>query len=276
MRNVIKVVLLILLVVGCSEQSNNSSITTPNKKIVTVELNKDYSGWQGVAADNENIYISSDRDENFELNNSISVYSLDGELKNIVTDAYKGSDSKGRFMSFGDINNIDDKLFVTAYNFNSGGGNEPESHILVFNKDLTLESKYDIGDGIAESVVENRGYFWVVYHDRKEIRRFDKNFKDYQSYELGQDFEKEGGYQGIVFNGDDLYVNLHGSNEFNQEYAFGLDYYKFGNEKFTFVERIKPPTYGAGQGIEYYDGKVFWADRPSNTIVITDKFDIWD
>ena len=48
MRNVIKVALLILLVVGCSEQSNNSSITTPNEKIVTVELNKDYSGWQGV------------------------------------------------------------------------------------------------------------------------------------------------------------------------------------------------------------------------------------
>ena len=142
-------------------------------------------------------------------------------------------------------------------------------------KVLCSVNEHDIGDGVAECIVRNTKGYWVVYHDKAEIRLYDDQFIQVESYELGQSFEKEGGYQGIVFINDDLYVNLHGSNNYCGDYAYGLDHYQFENNRFTFIERIKPPTYGAGQGIDYYDGKTFWVDRPSNQIVITSDFDIW-
>lgn len=259
-----------------SQASKKTNVfdTTPNKFIVG---ENSYRFWQGVASDGKFLYTTSDRDENFKLENIISVYSLKGDLIKEKRLAYTGTDSNGYFMSFGDATVIDGFLFATVYNFNSQKDNQFESKILKFNKTtLELVEEFDIGDGVAESVYKNKDSYWVVYHDKKEIRKFDKKFKSFESYELGQDFEKEGGYQGLVFINDDLYVNLHGSNDFNGEYAFGLDHYKYIDGKFVFVERIKPPTYGSGQGIEFVEGKILWTDRPSNQIVITEEYDIWD
>lgn len=248
-------------------------INTPSS-IITFNGHEKFRTWQGVASDGEYIYVTTDRNASFELQNFVSVYSMDGEFIKEKIDAYTGKDSKGRFMSFGDAKVINGFLYALVYNHNSGGAQEPvenrESRVVKYElPSLDVAEEHSVGIGTAESIDFNKDSFWVVYHDLQHIKRFDTDFKLVSSYELNASFEKEGGYQGIIFEGDDLFVNLHGSNEFNMEYAFGLDHYRFNGEKFEYIDRIKPPTYGSGQGIDKIDGKYLWSDRPANQIVIT-------
>lgn len=240
-----------------------------------IDLKVEYSGWQGVATDGKFIYVSSDRDENFALQNKISVYTMDGKYVKEKKDAYTRTDESERkfFMSFGDLSYIDGYLYGTVYNNNSKSGELPlMSRVVKFDsKTLDVIQDYEIGEGTAESVAKYKDHFWVAYHDRNIIAEFDKDFNLLNSYPLREDFEAEGGYQGIFFEGDELYANLHGSNNLGEKYAQGLDHYHFDGKEFKLVERIVPPTYGAGQGIEAYGGKYYWADRPSNRIIITES-----
>ncbi|MEK3792047.1 hypothetical protein MKX42_10020 [Paenibacillus sp. FSL R7-0204] len=236
-----------------------------------ITMKKDFRAWQGVGSDGKVVYVTSDRDENFLLSNTISEYKINGDFITEKTEAYTGKDPSNRFMSFGDNYVLGDFLYATVYNFNSSPPEkERVSRIVKYSlPDLKQVKEYEIGDGTAESVTLYKDCFWVVYHDKNEIRKFDANFKLMGSYPLSGTFGGEGGYQGIFFEGDTLYGNLHGSNEKGQKYAQGLDSYKFDGEKFKLIERIKPPTYGAGQGIEKVGDTYFWADRPDNTIVMT-------
>ena len=93
----------------------------PTNTIASFELQDEYRAWQGIAIDSKCIYVLTDRNEHFDLENIISVYTHSGERVRERRNAYAGKDSKGRFMSFGDGNIIDEALFVTAYNINSGG-----------------------------------------------------------------------------------------------------------------------------------------------------------
>ncbi|MFD0716767.1 hypothetical protein [Paenibacillus sp. GCM10027626] len=235
---------------------------------------KDYRMWQGVASDGNNIYVFSDRDEKFELNNIISVYSLDGKFIKEKTEAYTQKSRTGKFMSFGDGSVINGSLYVPVYDFNGGSAqlsvNLRESRVVKYDlNSLKIVDEYYIGEGSAESVDFYDNSFWIVYHDINEIRRFDEQFNLLEKYRLSSSFEKEGGYQGIIFEDGELYANLHGSNHFGMEYAYGLDHYHFDGKNFNFVERIKPPTYGSGQGIDRVDETYLWVDRPANRIVKT-------
>jgi hypothetical protein len=236
-------------------------------------MNKFYRAWQGVAADTEKIYVTSDRDTNFFLSNTISVYGISGKYLAEKKRAYTGKDKKKRFMSFGDCFAKNGFLYATVYNFNSSPPEKERiSRVVKYSlPDLKQVAQYDIGQGTAESLTTYKGSFWVVYHDRNEIRRFDNKFRFQAAYPLSARFGIEGGYQGIFFKNDDLYGNLHGSNEYGKAYAQGLDHYRFDGHSFRFIERIKPPTYGAGQGIERVGTHIFWADRPGNKIIITNE-----
>lgn len=247
---------------GCSKVHEQETI-----KYIPMKVK--YSAWQGVATDGREIFITSDRDQEFKLSNTISVYAKTGEYIRNLPNAYSRTDPAGNFMSFGDCTYIDGFLFIPVYNFNSGAKQKISRVAKYSLPNLKLVSDYDIGEGTAESVTKNNDYFWVVYHDRNYIKQYDLNFKLLHTYPLSQRFESEGGYQGVVFVGNNLYVNLHGSNNFNEKYAQGLDHYRFDGEKFIFIKRIKPPVYGAGQGIEFFDGQYYWADRPGNQVIIT-------
>ncbi|BCG61272.1 hypothetical protein [Paenibacillus sp. URB8-2] len=264
MFRIVTAILILLTLTACTDNGATSGISMIPMKVM-------YSAWQGVASDGRYIYITSDRDGNFNLSNTISVYGVDGKFIYSLPKAYKKTDSNGNFMSFGDCTVINDSLYATVYNFNSGAKKTVSRVVKYDLPNLKMVAEYEIGDGTAESVTQKDSFFWVVYHDKNNIAKFDLNFKLINEFPLLQQFEEEGGYQGIFFIGNDLFVNLHGSNKFNEKYAQGLDHYKYDGDTFTFVERIKPPVYGAGQGIEYYGGKYYWVDRPGNSIVIRDK-----
>jgi hypothetical protein len=242
-----------------------------NQDLGIIEMNKEFRAWQGIGSDGEIVYVTSDRDENFSLSNTISAYKIDGEFITEKKEAYTGKDPSNRFMSFGDNYVLNNFLYATVYNFNSSPPeNERISRIVKYSlPDLKQVQVYEIGDGTAESVTLYKDSFFVVYHDKNEIRKFDTEFSLLDTYPLSETFGEEGGYQGIFFDDNTLYGNLHGSNENGQKYAQGLDSYRYDGEAFEFIERVTPPTYGSGQGIEKVGDKVFWADRPGNRIIIT-------
>ncbi|WP_054942756.1 hypothetical protein [Paenibacillus ihuae] len=262
-----------LIIIGLSIFSFSASANSEGVSPKFIQMNKSYRGWQGVAADKEKVYVTSDRDVDFSLSNTISVYGTSGKFLAEKRKAYTGKDKKMRFMSFGDCFANNGFLYATVYNFNSSPPEKERiSRVVKYRlPDLKQVAQYDIGQGTAESLATYKGSFWVVYHDRNEIRRFDSKFRFQAAYPLSAQFGGEGGYQGIFFNKDDLYGNLHGSNEYGKAYAQGLDHYRFDGHSFKFIERIKPPTYGAGQGVESVGSYVFWADRPGNKIIITNE-----
>lgn len=240
----------------------------------SIQMKNFFRAWQGVGADQERIYVTSDRDSNFTLSNTISVYDVSGKYITEKKNAYAGRDVKGRFMSFGDCFVSGTYLYATVYNFNSSPPEEERiSRIVKYRlPDLKLVKEYDIGQGTAESLATYKGSFWVVYHDRNEIKRYNSNFEYQASYALSEQFGGEGGYQGIFFKDNELYGNLHGSNKYGEKYTQGLDHYQFDGTSFNFIERLKAPTYGAGQGVELIGDKLYWVDRPGNRIIVTNDF----
>ncbi|OKP82529.1 hypothetical protein [Paenibacillus sp. P32E] len=254
----------------------NSQANAYHDKITAIKMRNPFSAWQGVGADEKRIYITSDRDRDFALSNTISVYGVAGKYITEKKNAYTGKDGKKRFMSFGDCLVSNKFLYATVYNFNASPPEEERiSRIVKYRlSDLKQIEQYNIGQGTAESIAKYKGSFWVVYHDRNEIKRFDRDFHQQAVYPLSGQFGGEGGYQGIFFIKDNLYANLHGSNEYGKEYAQGMDHYRFDGHEFKFVNRIKPPTYGAGQGVERVGDSIFWADRPGNQIILTQGIDL--
>lgn len=266
-----RIFLLIIAIASLVSFSTSASSSALNTK--TIQMNKYFRGWQGVGVDKEKIYVTSDRDTEFSLSNTISIYDVSGKYLTEKQSAYTGKDNQGRFMSFGDCFVSDGFLYATVYNFNSSPPEEERiSRIVKYRlPDLKQVEEFDIGQGTAESLATYKGSFWVVYHDKNEIKRFNSKFRYQATYPLSAQFGGEGGYQGIFFKDDELYGNLHGSNQYGKEFAQGLDRYKFDGNSFKFIERIKPPTYGAGQGVEKVGSKVYWVDRPGNKIIVTNE-----
>lgn len=151
------------------------------------------------------------------------MYNHLGQKISEYREAYTGTDSRGNFMSFGDGNVLDGKLYITAYNFNSRA-RPLESRIVVWSlPDLGLISEHDIGEGLAESVRKYDESYWVAYHDEMVARRFDADYRLLDSYELSQPKGKYGGYQGSYWDGDDLLLQMHGPNKHERDGAKGLD-----------------------------------------------------
>jgi len=240
--------------------------------VLKIPLASNYRGWQGVTVYNNLIYVVTDRDENFDLENIISVYSLDGKLVSEKRNAYTGLDPQGKFMSFGDANVIDDKMYVAAYNSNDGGTPLISRIVKYSLPDLSVINTYEIGGNVAESVTKHDNTYWVAYHDIYKVRRFDLDFNLIQEYDLPKDVNSGytgGGPQGSLWEGNYYYVNIHGHNSIADTPYTELRKYEFNGTKFTYLESIEPPTVGSGQGLSKYGEYYFWNDRPGNYITIT-------
>ena len=263
-------VLLTAQDIGAASGADFDKLFNLSPSVLKIPLPFNYRGWQGVTVFNNLIYVVTDRNENFGLENIVSVYTLDGKLVMEKRNAYTGLDPQGKFMSFGDMNEIDGYLYVTAYNIN-GGGNPFISRVVKYNPtDLSVVNEYEIGGNIAESVTKHDNHFWVVYHDVFVIRKFDLSFNFIQEYELTVDTHPQGGFQGSLWEDHYFYANLHSHNSIGDETPFAeLRKYQFDGTKFIFIEKIAPPTIGCGQGLSKYDEYYFWNDRTENNIVIT-------
>ena len=232
---------------------------------------KDNRAWQGIATDGNYIYVTTDRSEDFELQNIISVYDMFGNYVKEKIDAYTGKDYQGKFMSFGDCSIIENRLFVTAYNFNSGG-RPAVSRVLEYSlPELILINENDIGEGTAEGIVKYKNYYWVSYHDLQGVRKFDTSYKLIKEYELSQPISENGGYQGLIWENGDLYLIAHGSNWYGEKSYGKIHRYSFDGEKFTFIEAMEPISFGATQGICKFNGLFYFNDRVANRILISNN-----
>lgn len=260
--------------VGAVSSANFERLFNLSPSVLKIPLSSNYRGWQGVTVFNNLIYVVTDRNENFDLENIISVYTLDGKLVMEKRNAYTGLDPQGKFMSFGDVNEIDGLLYATFYNLN-GGGNPLVSRIVKFDLDtLDVLNVHEIGGNVAESVTKHDNAFWVAYHDIYAIRKFDLNFNLLQEYNLAMESGyNQGGPQGSLWEDSYYYVNLHGTNFISEEPFAELRKYQFDGTDFNFIERIYPPTDGCGQGLSKYGEYYFWNDRIRNQIVVSKNID---
>ena len=279
----IRIIITSFLIIGCSSENKDgqpdvvsrrscptefASQDPPITSLQSFSISKKYRAWQGVTIDDQYIYVITDRDEYFGLKNIISIYSHKGIPVTELRAAYRGTDENGYFMSFGDANIINGRLYITAYNANSGGF-PWISRVLVYDPHLLeLEEEIDIGSGIAESVTQHDGDYWITYHDRQIIGRFDSSFNFIKNYSLANLEDTYGGYQGAYWDGHYLYAQMHGPNEFGKTPSPGLDRYRFNGKKFEYICTKLPLSYGSGQGIAAYNGSILQNDRPANTIII--------
>lgn len=240
-----------------------------NPSVLKIPMMSNFRAWQGVAVNEDKIYVFSDRNDNFNLENIISTYSLDGKLISEKRNAYTETDPNGKFMSFGDGNVIDGYLYVTAYNINDGGTPYISRVIKYTIPGLTISAVYEIGNNIAESVTKHNNYFWVVYHDIPKVRQYDLEFNFIQEYALSTDDAPYGYYQGTLWDGDIFYANLHGHNAIGDEPFGEIRKFAFTGDSFNYIESFSPPLKTCNQGLAYYKGYYFWNDRTNNTIVIT-------
>jgi len=175
-------------------------------------------------------------------------------------------------MSFGDGNMIDGKLYVTAYNINSGG-RPLQSQVLVYTvPGMKLLHIHDIGGGVAESVTKHDNDFWVTYYDKMIIGRFDHAFKHKEDYNVSEAKGEFGGYQGAYWEGEYIFMQMHGPNHLGLNPSKGLDKYRFDGDTFMFEGTQKPLDYGTGQGVAVQYGYLLQNDRPENGVVIQKKF----
>lgn len=240
---------------------------------IKIKLSEKYLAWQGVATNGKYIYVATDRDKNFNLEDIISVYDMKGTLIKEKHNAYTMKDSNGKFMSFGGISIIKNEMFATVYNIN-GGGKPYISRVEEYSlPNLEIVKGAELGSGIAESIQRHGGFYWVSYYDKQVIGKFDLHFNHIKDYALSQPMGQYGGYQGMMWYKGDVYLNMHGPNKYGKTPEEALDRYSFDGKKFHYVETIKPATYGTTQDIQYFKHKFYWNDRPANEIVITTKLE---
>lgn len=238
---------------------------------ISFDLSEQFRGWQGIATNGSYIYVVTDRDKNFKLEDIISVYDMKGNLIKEKHNAYTKTDEKGKFMSFGGISINHNRLYATVYNIN-GGGKPYISRVIEYSlPKLTIVGEHDIGAGVAESIQKYDGSYWVTYYDKQKIGRFDLKYHHIKDYMLSQPMGQYGGYQGMMWYGGKMYVNMHGPNKYGKTPEVALDCYAFDGKKFIYLKTMKPATYGTTQDIEYFNHWFYWNDRPGNKIIITNR-----
>ncbi|WP_260482992.1 hypothetical protein [Paenibacillus polymyxa] len=242
-------------------------------EMITFPAHAPFRAWQGVCTDGKYIYLTTDNPESGiqDDENIISVYDMYGNFVDEKRNAFTGKDSGGLFMSFGDISFIDGRLYVTAYNINSGGSTPYESKIVqykTYDDGFNQISVTDIGAGAAECIIDHDEFLWVSYHDQQVIKKFSKTLSLLESYPLPTTAKAYGGYQGIFWENGALYANMHGPNAKGDEFAGGIDKFTFTNNTFSYVETIVPPTFGSTQGMCKYNDIYLFNDRAENRVVI--------
>jgi len=108
------------------ENTNSKTLSS----IAEISMIKPFRAWQGVCTDGTYIYVTSDRDTNFSLSNTITKLDMYGNFISEKTAAYTGLDTGGRFMSFGSCYTDGTNLWAAVDNANGGGSPPYESHVI--------------------------------------------------------------------------------------------------------------------------------------------------
>jgi hypothetical protein len=243
--------------------------------IAQIPMKTDYRAAQGVCTDGTNLFVVTDRDENFDLYDIVQKYDMDGNLVSEST-ITAPTDSGGRFMSFGSCSIADGVIYAPVYNINGGGPSPYESKVLTINPStLAVTGTFDLpSGGVTEGIWKHTdGFYYTCYHDIKKVRKYSFNgsaFTQLAEYTLTSPTSMPYGYyQSLFEENDSWYLSAHGANVFDVGYTPGVDRYTFNGSAFTFQENIKAPSYGAGQSVYPYGGQYFWNDRPANRILVT-------
>jgi len=236
-----------------------------------------YRAWQGVVFDgaNERLYVLTDRNASFGLENIITVLDLNGDVITTHANAHSVTDAQAKFMSFGSGNLIDGVLYTPVYNYNSGG--DPlQSKMLEWDVGNLAGGPVevrDIGGGVAEGVAFFDGHFWVCYNDARSLTRWNTVWESAGTYALPGapavigDFRGE--YQTIEWRDNRVYVNLHGFNDATPPGQPLMHVFVWDGSAFRFGHAIQQPTDGTGQGVAWDGTTAYWCDRPENTVVKT-------
>ena len=166
------------------------------------------------------------------------------------------------------INGVQEKdgvLYVTANNW-TDGTEPPRGWVLEYDPDTLAYSTYHTLDNssslphehFAEGLDWNNGYWWVVWHDWPYITKYDVSWNWVADYELT--FTGNGHYyQGIMWYGDYVYVNIHSSGD-----PTVLDCFLWNGTGFEEVKRMTQVTATCSQGmsLDKTDNlTVYWANR---------------
>jgi hypothetical protein len=76
----------------------------------------------------------------------------------------------------------------------------------------------------------------------------------------------DGYFEGLTWNGKDIFLNIHGPNHEGSFYSPGLVRYHYNGSDFIYVRTLTPPTYGSGRGIDSAGNSFYFVDRPANVI----------
>jgi hypothetical protein len=115
--------------------------------------------------------------------------------------------------------------------------------------------------GVVEGCAVRGGEFWVVFHDRADVAHYNAAWVHQATYALPFRYNDSAQlYQGGFWIGDLLFINKH--RDASEDV---LDVCKWTGTEFVYVTRIGVPTDDCGQGVAYYDGTVWWAERTGTT-----------
>jgi hypothetical protein len=241
-----------------------------------------YRAWQGAAYWDNHIVVTTDRSETFALKNIITVYDLSGNKVSELQNAYTGLDSSGRFMSFGSPSIINGYLYLTVYNINGGASNpadrlsrvlrytlDPTTRAVALDTSFGVNGAVEIGGYTAEHVTLHDGKYFVCYDDQQLIRLFNEQWLTLGTVSLSGAALTWGGCQAMVWEGETVYLNYHGPNNFGLADSRKIEGYTWNGSSLTLSDTLTPPAFGTTQGFSAAPWGYVWADRPANRIVYT-------
>lgn len=241
--------------------------------------------WQGVASDGVQVWLISDRTTQttpHSLSNNIDTFNRAGTLLDTSTGIYTGTAPiSGHAWNFVDgyFNQLDGYLYICCTNYHSNSYNETECQILVLNPgDWSIVTSYQLTTfgGSIESLSRRGTEWWVSWSGTQSIRRYNSDFSTLiGTYVFPKGSATPFGHatiqwwNGLEWDGDSLYCNLHGDNEEGGTYAPGLVEAWWNGSNFELVNTHTPPDYGAGQGFCRVPGtREYWfADRPGQSLI---------
>ena len=209
--------------------------------------NLDYYGHQGVASDGTHIYVTGDDTSDTRL----AKYNLTGsKIAEDTTAASKGT----TMTQVNSIEVYDSKLYVGSNNFS---GAIKRGYIKVFNcSDLAYVEEHRVLDHWCEGCSYYDSAFWVVYTDYPYVSKYNMSWGHVADYELTWSLtgaaDACGGYQGITWKDDYIFVNNHGN--CNPKY---VDVYRWNGGGFSKIIRMERTDSHDTQGL-FWDGTHMW------------------
>jgi len=141
----------------------------------------------------------------------------------------------------------DGLIYATANNYSTSPN---QAWVLVYDA-ATLDyiTYHSIGSYWAEGCSYYSSSWWCIYHNSKNVSNYDTSWNHVADYDLSYSITpanstSTGGYDGIAWIGNYLYVNIH--EIYTEDF---LDIYHWNGTSFTQTNRLARPTSQSTQGI---------------------------